>query len=102
MHRILLVAVLALAAGCAKTDQADPPATGAPAEAKLAKLTLDEVDRALAAKEARAVDCNPDSLRKRMGVLPGAIVLSDEESYPVTELPADKTTKLVFYCANPG
>jgi hypothetical protein len=29
-------------------------------------------------------------------------VLSDEESFGASELPTDKTTKLVFYCADPG
>jgi hypothetical protein len=37
-----------------------------------------------------------------MGVVPGAILVTDDESYAATELPADKTTKLVFYCSNPG
>ena len=57
--------------------------------------TLDTLKAVLehkfAAKEAQAVDCNPDRTRKKMGVLPGAIVLSDEmhENFlrPSRELP---------------
>ena len=36
-----------------------------------------------------------------MGTLPGAVLLSDSETFNVSELPADKTKPLVFYCANP-
>lgn len=104
MRQILLAAALSLAtlAGCAKSDKAETAAAGSSAEDKLQAMTVDEVDRALAANEAKPVDCNGDKTRKRMGVLPGAILVSDEETFAATELPADKTAKLVFYCANSG
>ena len=35
-----------------------------------------------------------------MGVVPGAVLLTDSESFALTELPADKSKPLVFYCAN--
>jgi hypothetical protein len=60
------------------------------------------MDKALAAKEATPVDCNGDRTRKKLGVIPGAILVSDEESFAASELPADKNTKLVFYCADTG
>ena len=63
---------------------------------------VDEVEQAVNAKQAQAVDCNGERTRKKLGVVPGAILISDEELYPASELPADKTTKLVFYCADPG
>ena len=72
------------------------------AEDKLAAMTLDEVERALAANQVTAVDCNGDATRKKLGVVPGAILITDDESYAASELPADKATKLVFYCADPG
>jgi hypothetical protein len=102
MRTLAIVVALGLAAmgGCAK-DKADSKAT-ATEEQKLPEMTLDEVDQALAANAATAVDCNGDRTRKKSGVLPGAILISDEEAYPVSELPADKTRKLVFYCADPG
>ena len=61
-----------------------------------------EVDHAVTDKTAQAVDCNTDKTRKRAGVVPGAILISDHEGYAAGELPADKTMRLVFYCANPG
>jgi hypothetical protein len=99
MRKILFAAVLGLAgvAGCAKADKA-----GAEVEAKLPTMTVDELDRALAAKEAWPVDCNGDKTRKRMGVVPGAILVTDEETFAASELPPDKAAKLVFYCANAG
>ena len=104
MRNALLAAGLSLAAvaGCSKSDKAAPPAANAKAEEALATMTVDDVDHALAAKQAVPVDCNGDRTRKKMGVLPGAIVVSDEETFAASELPADKATKLVFYCANSG
>ena len=108
MRALLFIAAVALAAGCSKSDppaaaQASPAAAPAPAaDENLAKMTVDEVDRDLQAKRVVPVDCNSDRTRKKKGVLPGAILVSDEESYAASELPADKSTKLVFYCADAG
>jgi hypothetical protein len=101
MRTVLFAAALSFAAiaGCSKPD---PSAAGAKAEDKVPSMTVDEVDRALAAKEAVPVDCNGDKTRKKKGVLPGAILISDEESFAASELPANKATKLVFYCADSG
>jgi hypothetical protein len=63
---------------------------------------MDEVQKGIEAKTLTAVDCNGDRTRKKMGTLPGAIQVSDEESFAATELPADKGAKLVFYCMDPG
>jgi len=46
-------------------------------------------------------DANPASTREREGVIPGAHLLASSVAYDVAkELPADKSTQLVFYCAN--
>lgn len=46
-------------------------------------------------------DANGDSTRKKDGVIPGAVLLSSFNHYDIAkELPADKNTTLVFYCAN--
>lgn len=46
-------------------------------------------------------DANPPDVRAEEGVIPGARLLSSSSRYDVaTELPAVKTTKLVFYCHN--
>jgi hypothetical protein len=46
-------------------------------------------------------DVDPVSDREKMGVIPGALVLSDWNKFDLaTELPKDKNSKLVFYCHN--
>lgn len=98
MRRMLLATALALgtAAGCSKAD--DKAATAVQAE--VPAITVEEVDRKLASGEAVPVDANGESTREKMGVLPGAVLLSDYETFSVSELPADKAKELVFYCAN--
>nr|HEX4316094.1 hypothetical protein [Kofleriaceae bacterium] len=108
MRKLLLVTALALvsAGGCSKTDTAEATPSGAkpdkPAKAELPTMTVDEVDQQVAAKQVTAVDCNGDMLRKKVGVVPGAILVSSPDDYAASALPADKTAKLVFYCADPG
>jgi rhodanese-related sulfurtransferase len=47
------------------------------------------------------LDANSNETRKTDGIIPGAKLLSSYDSYDVTqELPSDKATTLVFYCAN--
>jgi hypothetical protein len=46
-------------------------------------------------------DANGWGLRSTAGVIPGAHLLSSDDKYDVAkELPADKSAKLVFYCAD--
>jgi len=46
-------------------------------------------------------DANGWGLRSTAGVIPGAHLLTSDDKYSVaTELPADKSAKLVFYCAD--
>jgi hypothetical protein len=102
MRNVLFGAALALATitGCNKADDKAP--AGKVAEAPLPTMTVDQVDAELASKSITPVDCNGDNTRKKMGVVPGAILVTDEDAYAESELPADKNMKLVFYCANPG
>ncbi len=65
-----------------------------------ATVTVDEVASAIARGAVQPVDANGESTRKHEGVLPGAILLSDYETFQLSELPADKARPLVFYCAN--
>jgi hypothetical protein len=102
MRTTLFACVLAISAvtGCSKGEQAKTEQTST--EQKLATMTMDEVEAAITSGEATAVDCNGDRTRKKDGVLPGAILVTDEEEYGPSELPADKSRKLIFYCADPG
>jgi hypothetical protein len=100
MRKILLATALSLSAmaGCSKSE-ADKSAK---ADVKIPDATVADLDQWLTAKSAQAVDCNSDNTRKRAGIIPGAILVTDEESYAATQLPADKQAKLVFYCGGPG
>jgi len=103
MRNFLLAAALSITAvaGCSKPDKT-VSAPADKAEDKLPSMTIDEVENALATNQAKAVDCNGEATRKKMGIVPSAILVTDDESYAASELPADKTAKLVFYCADPG
>jgi rhodanese-related sulfurtransferase len=97
MKTILLAAVLALGAGagCSKSTE-----TKTAEASKLPTITIDEVDQKLASGECVPVDANGTETRKKMGVVPGAVLLSDSDTFNVSELPADKSKTLVFYCAS--
>ena len=101
MRKIMLAAALSFAtlAGCSNSEG---DSKGAKKAEEIPSMTVDEVDKGIAAKQVQAVDCNHDALRKKLGVVPGAILVAESDGYPASLLPADKTTKLVFYCADPG
>ena len=100
MRKLLLIAMLA-ASACSKSEGGGTGSAAA-ADVKIPDITVDQLDHDLQAKAATPVDCNGERTRKKAGVVPGAIIISDEDTYAATELPADKGAKLVFYCANPG
>ena len=70
------------------------------AQAEPAKATIADVAPWTKAKQAIPVDANGQETRTSQGVIPGAVLLTSSSTYAVSELPADKTSKLVFYCAN--
>jgi len=86
-------------AGCSKADKAESTASAEPAAAKVPTVTVDQAD-SIFASQGQAVDANAAPTRKSMGVIPGAVLLTDSDSYKLTELPGDKSKPLVFYCAN--
>jgi len=98
--RILLSLALAVAplAACSKSEKSE----SSKHEANLPEISVEDVATGLEAKQLTVVDCNGDKTRKKVGVLPGAILVEDEETYPASVLPTDKTAKLVFYCGGPG
>jgi rhodanese-related sulfurtransferase len=88
-------------AGCSKrADEAAPAAASAPTRKAIAALSVDELEAKLQRGECRAVDANGDVARKRLGMIPGAVLLSDYETFLPSELPADRSKGLVFYCTN--
>ena len=80
--------------GCSKSrDEARPEA----AQPSIAAVSVDELDRLLAHQDCLAVDANGDATRRRMGIIPGAVLLTDDS---IDKLPPDRSKSLVFYCAN--
>jgi rhodanese-related sulfurtransferase len=97
--------LLALALGGCSKDSKEaaakpaPPVPGAPA-AEVGTVAIDELASLVDTGKCAVLDANNDSTRKSMGVIPGARLLSDYDNYALSELPASKAEKLVFYCAN--
>lgn len=102
------LALLLSVAACKKSDERAAAASGgADGESgekvgspPVPEISIDELDRKLAAGECQAVDANGNITRQRLGTIPGAVLLSDYEVFSLSELPTDKAKTLVFYCAN--
>ena len=70
------------------------------AAAEPAKANIGQVIEWTKAKSATPVDANRNETRQKFGVIPGAVLLTSSSEFKLSELPADKASKLVFYCAN--
>jgi rhodanese-related sulfurtransferase len=82
----------------AAAPAAAPQVASADPHAGLDKVSVVQVAVLLEAKKAQAVDANGADTRKEMGTLPGALLLTNYRSFDLSELPADKSKELVFYC----
>lgn len=98
MRTLLVTTFLACAAfaGCSKSSTTE----ASQAAAKVPSVTVDELDAMLANNECLAVDANGNRTRQKLGVIPGAVLLTDADTFLPSDLPADKSKPLVFYCAN--
>ncbi|MEQ9503541.1 MAG: rhodanese-like domain-containing protein [Deltaproteobacteria bacterium] len=64
------------------------------------EVTTVSVDKAKEMKPA-FVDANSKETRTKLGVIPGAIMLTSYDGFDAgKELPKDKRKSLVFYCSN--
>ena len=98
MRTILFVSLLAVATpACSKHESANPAPT-TDVEAQLPAVTVEQLDTMLATNQCQPVDANGEQTRKKLGVIPGAVLLTDSDS--IDGLPTDKAKPLVFYCAN--
>jgi len=88
MRRALQVALLAAAASSAPAFAGEP----------FQLVTIDEVERMLAARDVAIYDANPEEVFAK-NHLPGARFV--DSAFGKGSLPKDKATRLVFYCANP-
>lgn len=70
------------------------------AKAELTKVSVDQLVALQKDKKATVVDANDKGTRSKYGVIPGAVLLTSSASFEAKELPSDKGSKLVFYCAN--
>ncbi len=87
--------------GCKPSQDLAPVAHDNPpaptiASPKLALVT--EVADWVQHHTATVLDANGPDTRQAMGVVPGALLLSNSHDYSLSELPQSKDTKLVFYC----
>jgi hypothetical protein len=86
---LLLALAAAPVLGCAGNHAGDP----------FALVGIPEVERMLSEAGVVVIDANPKDVFEK-NHLPGA---KHYKSAPFAEvLPADKTTRLVFYCASPS
>ena len=98
---LALALAFALGAGCSRSaDQRAAADQRGAAAASVPEVSIDELDRMLASGAGQPVDANGDRTRKKLGVIPGAVLLTDSDTFLPSELPADKRKTLVFYCAN--
>jgi hypothetical protein len=70
---------------------------------KFAVIRVDALASMIADSDSHVniYDANGWALRSRAGVIPGAHLLTSDDKYDAAkELPADKSAKLVFYCAD--
>ena len=105
MRTLLLATLLGLAgtvglAGAAGCSRSPDEAAKSAAAGRIQTISVDDLEARLARGECRAIDANADATRRRLGVIPGAVLLTDYETFLPNELPADKSKGLVFYCAN--
>jgi len=101
MRTLLFALALVAATGCTKkSESTESAASTQTAKAEIPSVTVDQLDAMLANNECSPVDANGDGTRRKMGVIPGAVLLTDSDTFLPSELPADKSRALVFYCAN--
>jgi rhodanese-related sulfurtransferase len=99
MHtRTGIALALSLAFTACHTAPKDAQRSTAGAEAALKEVSVSEVAGFIQAKAATVVDANNSETRRQQGVVPGALLLSSSHDFALSELPAAKDTKLVFYC----
>lgn len=93
-----VLSLVAALGGCHKSEPAVQKPEAAEATSLLREVSVVEAASELKEKRAVAVDANGIETRQKYGTVPGAILLSDHRQYALTELPADKSQALVFYC----
>lgn len=92
-HFVSLAAALAIAVPAV--------ALACPGKGDVVQVTVKEGKQLLDKKAAVFVDANNNDTRSKVGVIPGAVLLTNYSEFDASkELPAAKDQKLIFYCAN--
>ena len=88
--------------GCKSSHEEGPAAPAAAVEktkeAQIKVASVDEVATFVKERTATVVDANGSETRQQYGVIPGAVLLTNHREFALSELPAAKSNKLVFYC----
>lgn len=95
--RTPLLAVAIAGAAAALALGAGHPA--AHAEDGFTLMSATDLSKVLGAADVAVFDANSDATYAKAHV-PGAVHLDEYRRYPASTLPADKATRVVFYCTN--
>lgn len=102
-HAALFLLALAAAPACAKSGHDAAKGTGAEEKELFGRMTIEELESKMAAAKAGqmklAVFDNNQRERFDKGHIPGSKWVQFDK-IQASDLPADKDTTLVFYCAN--
>lgn len=95
--RSVLTLALGLALAACQTSKSTESSAGEQ-KAAIPELSVPKVAELVQAKSVTVVDANNAETRNEYGVVPGAVLLSSSKDYALSELPGEKSSKLVFYC----
>jgi len=101
---VTILAALSLAPAALADSPSHDAEEKASAEARSERIrvvSIEGLSKLMADGKAIVFDVNGAETRRKFGTIPGAKLLASSSAYELGELPADKETLLVFYCANP-
>jgi rhodanese-related sulfurtransferase len=96
--KLLLASVIALGLALGGTATACPDKDKSEKQTADTSISVDDAAEAKQKGEVVMVDANSDKTRKKLGVVPGAVLLTSYKDFDVKELNAKKSDTLVFYC----
>jgi len=95
----LLVALLALATALITGLAPSRARASGGAEDGFTLMSAAELAKVLGQKDVKVFDANSEKVFAE-GHVPGAVFLAEYRTYPASTLPADKATRVIFYCKN--
>ncbi len=98
--RTLIGAVLVFIAAPAFAEPLQAAAQSGEAKEKFSLIHVDQLATMLKGGKVQVFDANDPGFRDAHGIVPGAQLLPGFKFDPAAILPPDKSTPIVFYCAN--